>query len=1110
MKSNLILLGLLLASFFLQTATVLGQERFLKRALDAIQEGKYDYAVEQIGRYVAKEGNKPETDFINHLLTKKTGHDIANLEESVRLLEMAIGGYNTLSEKQRSNWCKELDFCEKNFKVLRDEVDDLLFEAVKATNRMQDVVAYQKKYPGSNNFRNAEKWRIHLEFEDAKKSNTEEAYSRFLVTYNQHEDATAARDSMWQRAWEKADRKNTLDAFNNFVEKYPEATQVNKAFDRIYQIAWADAEKIKTEDGYRSFSLTYPRATQASLAMEKAEAMGWSRAQAENQWNEYLRFYERYPTSSFRKEAYQRAEQLAWQTAVLSESSGPMEEYIVRFPNSLNLDSARLLIEERKLDVLPWLTSKRTYRLYNIRSNNFISSDQYDNIAVLGPNRFLVCRNGSQGVIDKTGKFIIPAQFTSVSPISSARYIVTRDGMSGVYNSQGKVVIPIEYSGVSEVATGWLIIRKEEGTRTLSGLVDDLGEVRVPCRYENLSFLRDSLFAFSKGNFQGIISSAGREIIAPRFESIFSKSNYFFFVQEKGKWGLIRANGTYITKPVYDYVFPTSEQGGGCYALLPRNQYVLFDTSGMILYKGSEMVQHLGDRFYSIGTNEFYSESVSRSLVRIFDAGRRQFLTPESFSGVSDLAEGKFRVTRNGRDAFIDTAGKLVIPFNLERYTVTIFDNDGEVGEDVSEFYYEEVDEKQEAECQYISDQFISLSNISIGDDNSLVHSYSGGLAAANIGDKVGFIDAAGRFRIPAKYSSVKPFSYGITEVSTTKEGSDYEVTTSLIDSAGSVIAEDASLINVNPKAGTAIIRKTKSDGYDYLYLDIKRRVTTLIAAGMNWLTAGTDFYFGEYKDVKVYMPKDGKLLMDNLDFKNYDALKLADEAEGQYYSQEYDHAIRLAEQAQALRPRFLRAMMLMASCYKKKEDISKAFGWYNKAVETAPALLTLRRERAHFLYDNQYWHEAREDYSVIVESEMAVYDDWFRKGYTESQLQKWTDGITSYTQALKLNPNDVTSYNNRGVCYAKNGQALLAISDYSAGIRNSSGSTDELKGFLYNNRGEVLYSLNRKAEACADFRKAAAFGNTNAKNNLRFCTTPKPVRRSAPAPRRRVLLGSD
>ncbi|MDE0087886.1 MAG: tetratricopeptide repeat protein [Candidatus Poribacteria bacterium] len=105
----------------------------------------------------------------------------------------------------------------------------------------------------------------------------------------------------------------------------------------------------------------------------------------------------------------------------------------------------------------------------------------------------------------------------------------------------------------------------------------------------------------------------------------------------------------------------------------------------------------------------------------------------------------------------------------------------------------------------------------------------------------------------------------------------------------------------------------------------------------------------------------------------------------------------------------------------------------------------------------------------------------YFRWGYIRSEMRDLKGAIAYYTQAIRLKPDYISAYNNRGIARDMLKQHAAAISDYDVVIRLK---PDYLTA--YNNRGIAKAQLGQYENAIKDYDKVieidknflAAYGN--------------------------------
>jgi tetratricopeptide (TPR) repeat protein len=139
----------------------------------------------------------------------------------------------------------------------------------------------------------------------------------------------------------------------------------------------------------------------------------------------------------------------------------------------------------------------------------------------------------------------------------------------------------------------------------------------------------------------------------------------------------------------------------------------------------------------------------------------------------------------------------------------------------------------------------------------------------------------------------------------------------------------------------------------------------------------------------------------------------------------------------------------------------------------------------------------------------------WSEIGRQASEAHRWNEALNAYDKAIKLNPNDASAYNNRGLAYDNLDKNDLAIADYSKALElnpeyrdafNNLGKTfsrlgDYKRAILYYdraielnrkdadayyNRGNAYSKLGNSTYANEDWKVAAKLGNIFAQKSLK------------------------
>jgi tetratricopeptide (TPR) repeat protein len=138
-----------------------------------------------------------------------------------------------------------------------------------------------------------------------------------------------------------------------------------------------------------------------------------------------------------------------------------------------------------------------------------------------------------------------------------------------------------------------------------------------------------------------------------------------------------------------------------------------------------------------------------------------------------------------------------------------------------------------------------------------------------------------------------------------------------------------------------------------------------------------------------------------------------------------------------------------------------------------------------------------------VQQKELSA-QEWFEQGHRHGEAREHKEAIRCYTEAIRLQPDYIDAYHNRGLAFYNAGQLEEAIGDYDKTIRlkpdyasayNKRGAAREAQGDAegairdyglaiqyvyedqehvpYQNRGMLLYNKGEFEKAIQDFNKA-------------------------------------
>lgn len=316
--------------------------------------------------------------------------------------------------------------------------------------------------------------------------------------------------------------------------------------------------------------------------------------------------------------------------------------------------------------------------------------------------------------------------------------------VAGLIDSTGREVVPCQYDAVGLPSSGRIMVMKGG----LIGFADLEGEMVIPLEYRDASpFVQGraavGVLVDSAYLLYTFIDTLGRELFAPQFQSAQPFLGGYAAVRRYDRWGIIDTLGREVIPCIYEHLSTPD-----------HNTLFAGDADGLALFRLAPPAS--------------------------------QALTPFVYRPVTLLSDGRIGVSRNGKQGFLDTLGREVIPciydeigrFGHGRAMVRIDSRCGIIdtlGRTVLALEYEDRSPKG---MKYV--YYDSLALVEKGGRLGYVdlegkvvvplvleeaYQYSEGLAAVRKEGLWGYLDSQGDIFIPFIFTIAAPFQYGRADV---------------------------------------------------------------------------------------------------------------------------------------------------------------------------------------------------------------------------------------------------------------------------------------------------------------------------------------------------------
>ncbi len=213
------------------------------------------------------------------------------------------------------------------------------------------------------------------------------------------------------------------------------------------------------------------------------------------------------------------------------------------------------------------------------------------------------------------------------------------------------------------------------------------------------------------------------------------------------------------------------------------------------------------------------------------------------------------------------------------------------------------------------------------------------------------------------------------------------------------------------------------------------------------------------------------------------------------YYDlDEYQPALVDVERALQLSPQNTDYLCLEADVMMSLGDVGEARSVMKDAVKINPTDGTVRQSvnyvsgkesnglghsnRGYQLYKQGNLNEAIKEFTLAISSDPQDYTSYYDRGICYRNLGKFDKAVADFRRTTQLKPDYSTAYENLGWIHMQEGKYAEAVTDNTEAIR-----ANPLASGAYFNRAVCLFHLGKGEDALADLKRACQLGNQDACN---------------------------
>ena len=1043
-------LCVLIFSFLLCNCFAYSQTKLLLKVNKCIKAGVLSEATEVLEKYKSKEGLTNAAILLGIKIDLRKSNNIETIESCETNLINLLKSVGLSSNSEDVKIEMTIGLYPDSLKSLITTVHSQISLYYQNSNNVSLLEQFISKYPNSKSREKIVFLRDSLNFSKIMMDPKIEAIEQFLSNYpdNSFNDtASIVLENLW---FEKTQLQNSSISYRLFLERFPESKYKETIIRNWEDLEWDKTTLLDDKSAYEKFLRNFPN----SLRKNEVD------------------------------NALINIEKREWQMALESGSTEVLNKFKQKYPKSIFIESVDAKIKELQFLILPFLGADRMYRLYDVSTSQFFSSNSYNSAQYLSTGHILLKSDSLEGVVDLKGNIIIPFEFVCISNTEFDDYIVFSKGKYGLYSTSGVKIISPTYDFITTWnVKGYYEVSIGHGAKRKCGIIDSTGKVVIPINYNDLSSVTDTFPGLFIAKINGLdqLMHVNGDKIGKSYKYIYPLDSTYLIAGNETLKTLINLEGSEIFPMAWEniaqgnvgeYILtkPNGEIGimnikkqllfpfQKAYSVTPLANHLYVVDISTSDYGGSQMVFNTASSSFISGKDTYRNISLQRDKLYSAELGKNIRIFDDNWNLIKEFADVISQETISEYESYGDE-----YPEDYEQ-------GEGGMGGEEDGYYYG---------CNYWASNMKSKLSI----DES-THSPSD-LFPFWCDGKYGFVDRDFNLVIPLNYSSCGKFINGIANV--TRYASN-ETTNSIY----SIINENGKVILNNYQ----IIGWDKSKPNEYLVANYSGNN---IGANNAWYNSATltltpfidkeiynynlfpKFAYYTYRDVNVFETLNGERLMDpKIQFNNYYSSQLKTKAWDFRIKEDYDEAISTYIEALKLYSEDVAIYSEIAACYILKEDYNQALNYLNKGLSYSlnSNLLTSRIRVYEKLY--QYSNAALDYLSLAEIAKKEKYENYnianYYFGAASEYLKenKYQTSIEATNLGMKYDLSASWAYCTRGVAYWHLGKLELSLQDFRTAVNKCKYCNDSDFGIYAHNAANVLIQLKRNSEACVYFKKAA------------------------------------
>ncbi len=660
--------------FLFVSPRLVAQESWVRQAQSKMQDGKWMAAKELLVRAIQKDSTHVEAKITLARWFFATANPSLQLDSAYRYIDQAQSAFERSTLKQRERLAK--DRIDGGLLVtFKSSVDSAAFERAKRINTEQSYSYFLLNYPQAKQKLSATELRDEVSYLDALKKNKWQAFEEYFQKYPSSLRAEEAQKRYYKLLFQEKTRDLKLQNYQSFVREYPSSPYLKQANRQIFEISTADG----SIESFNNYFLQGGDYENKKIARNIALHLLLSQEQPVPRW--------------FLNDSVQQvlnANRGFWIPFLQDNRYGFLDslgkEVVAAQFASIDEDVRCSSMREDVLNTSSGLLN-RTGRL--ISSFHPFTLEIGSGFWVVGDS---LCRK----VIHKSGQVIIGDCLQEARAVGSFLSVKVKDAWA-IYTLTGRQLVAPTLDAVEYLEGVYALTRLEKKTLVTGAELASIANgqtLKQERVFDEVKLLSKNRLLVRMGSLEGILN-AQLEFVVPLARQSMTLTNYGVVRRENERYSITGVASNLDSK-LWDKITQYQKwlvlQAMGQFSVYDLNtKFIRATSADSIWYKGGLLFLRERDsvRVYSNASQSlalpldhriqfvtskdsvsyFYTDGKGKKTVYDLANGKKLFVL--DFSKIESVGEDMFFIYRKTKVGLANREGKLVLPVEYDAIVQT-------------------------------------------------------------------------------------------------------------------------------------------------------------------------------------------------------------------------------------------------------------------------------------------------------------------------------------------------------------------------------------------------------------------------------------------------------